>query len=436
MNESMFADSVRDLLVRGIAAAKAGDKDEARRYLEQALAIGPTFEQRAQAFLWLAEVSDDAAEKRAHLEEVLAFDPANAAARRMLAVVEGRLDPDRVVDPNQVAPPEPAKQQRDQSVRARRFVCQQCGGRMAFTPDGRSLTCSYCQRQQSLMEALDDGALVEEQDFTVALATAKGHCQPVATRSFRCHGCGAAFVLPPKLLSSTCPYCDSAYVVEHVETQELVPPEGIIPFAVSPDQAEKALRNWMAAQGLPHRLDGPPTGVYFPVWTFDVGGEIPWQCLERVQDRWVRRSSSKVIFEDDLMVPASRTLPLVVVQEIDGFDRAGIVAYDARYLAYWPAETYEVSVADASLVARRRAMDQAREEILAKIFGVVRDFSLSSTRLIVESFKLVLVPLWVAHYRDEERQYTVAVNGQTAAVRGEVPAKGVKKWLSRLFGGG
>jgi DNA-directed RNA polymerase subunit RPC12/RpoP len=426
--------SARDLLVRGIAAAKAGSKDEARYLLEKMLMVNPTADQCADAWVWLGEISDDPARKRDCLENALSYNPAHPIARRELAVIDGRLKTEEIVDPDRIITPAP---EAPQAAHARRFVCRQCGGRMAFTPDGKTLTCTYCDRKLSLMQAIKEGAQVEEQDFTVALATAKGHTHPVATQALNCQGCGAAFLLPTRMLSSKCPYCGSAYVTERVETQELIPPEGIVPFGINQEKALQAVRQWLQAEGGDARaLTAPPTGVYFPVWTFDIGGEIPWRYLEEVNDRWVPRTGSKVIVEDDLVVPASRALPASLATALIEF-RLGegeVVPYHPAYLADWPAETYEIPVANGSLVARRRVLDEARKQVTYGAFGNTKDVRVSSSRLVIESFKLVLLPLWIARYRDKDKQYTIVVNGQTGAVHGQKPARGFRKLWAWLMG--
>jgi DNA-directed RNA polymerase subunit RPC12/RpoP len=427
--------SARDLLVRGIAAAKAGSKDEARYLLEKMLMIDPTADQRADAWVWLGKISDDPARKRDCLENALSSNPAHPIARRELAIVDGRLRTEEIVDPDRITTPAP---ETPQATQARRFVCRQCGGRMAFTPDGRTLTCTYCDRKLTLMQAIKEGALVKEQDFTVALATAKGHMHPVATQALNCQGCGAAFILPTRMLSSNCPYCGSAYVTERIETQELIPPEGIVPFGVNQKKALQAVRQWLQAEGSdPRVLTAPPTGVYFPVWTFDIGGEIVWHYQEVVNDGWVPRTSSKVIVEDDLVVPASRALPVSLARALIEFRLDGdeVVPYHPAYLADWPAETYEIPVANSSLVARRRVLDDARKRVNYRTFGNARDVRASSSHLVIESFKLVLLPLWIAHYRDKDKQYTIVVNGRTGAVYGQKPARGFRKLWAWLIGG-
>jgi DNA-directed RNA polymerase subunit RPC12/RpoP len=277
--------------------------------------------------------------------------------------------------------------------------------------------------------------MVPEQDFTLALATAKGHSTPIATQALKCQGCGASFVLLPQTISTACPYCASPYVVERTESRTLIPPEGIIPFAVTQDQAQHAVLDWYRSQGFTVRaVNALPAGVYLPVWTFDVGGEITWNCLVEQNDVWAARNGSKLVYENDLPVVASHTLSVTLTEELNAFPRDRLVPYDARYLADWPAETYQIAVSDASLVARSRILAKMRPQIEAGITESFRGLQLSATRMVIETFKLVLVSMWIARFRYEKIWYNVVVNGQTAAVRGEKPRQGVTGWLSGLLG--
>lgn len=124
----------RELMVRGIAAAKAGDRDEARFYLEWALRRDPDDEQEMEIYLWLSDVYEGEAKRRECLEMVLARDIYHPQARRKLAVLEGRLDPDEIVDPDQMAQPQ----------ETRRSSCPDCGGPLFFSPDGGRQHCERC----------------------------------------------------------------------------------------------------------------------------------------------------------------------------------------------------------------------------------------------------------------------------------------------------
>ena len=87
-----MSSSARDLLVRGIAAAKTKDIDEARFYLEWVLRTDANRQQRIKAWYWLSEISDDPAEKRDLLENILVHEPGHAEARRSRAILDGVID--------------------------------------------------------------------------------------------------------------------------------------------------------------------------------------------------------------------------------------------------------------------------------------------------------------------------------------------------------
>ncbi len=316
----------------------------------------------------------------------------------------------------------------------RRYVCAQCGGTMTFTPEGTALLCAYCGQRQSLGD-LDEDVLLTEQNLIAALATAKGHTKPTATRAIQCQGCGASFALAPQTLATHCAYCGSPYVVERIETRELIEPSGVVPFALEHDDALRALLEWFRAENLSLRGDPvPPRGVYLPAWTFDLAGEITWACLQEENDAWLPASGTRVVYENDLLVAASHTLSALLIAEIDAFPLDALAPYDARYLVNWAAETYTLAVSDASLVARRRVLQREKRAIHNSIKSY-KDLRVSTARLVVESYKLILLPLWIAHYRMEGKQYTIVINGRTGSVRAEKPAQGLRQFLNWLKSG-
>lgn len=195
----MPSDYDNNLLRQAILHAKVGEYDLAQRYLERAIELADDHETRVQANYWMSVVVTDPLEKRKYLEETLASEPTHPEARRALAVLDGRLKPGEIVNPDAL-PPQSAG---TQAAGADRFTCPKCGGRMVFAPDGRSLLCEFCTRNQVLTNA----APQFEQDFIVTMASGRGHRAPVAVKTFNCQGCGAQFVLPPAQISSTCTYC-------------------------------------------------------------------------------------------------------------------------------------------------------------------------------------------------------------------------------------
>lgn len=78
------------LLKAGIAAARAGRADEARRLLLHLVRAQPGNE---TAWLWLSQVAVSDAERRACIERVLEINPANQMARAGLAWLDSRGQP-------------------------------------------------------------------------------------------------------------------------------------------------------------------------------------------------------------------------------------------------------------------------------------------------------------------------------------------------------
>ncbi|HNT75812.1 MAG TPA: hypothetical protein PKH77_12425 [Anaerolineae bacterium] len=75
------------LLKQGVAAARAGDREAARKWLAQALRGAPD---NISAWLWLSAVVEKPEERESCLRKALALDPDNAAARRGLAEVQAQ----------------------------------------------------------------------------------------------------------------------------------------------------------------------------------------------------------------------------------------------------------------------------------------------------------------------------------------------------------
>jgi hypothetical protein len=110
-----------------------------------------------------------------------------------------------------------------------------------------------------------------------------------------------------------------------------------------------------------------------------------------------------------------------------------VAPYRPGYLADQPAEIYEISVSEASLVAREKAFQASRRQLRARM-QVGQDVRLDSSRMMIYAYKLILLPLWVTHYRIEETSYHVVINGQTGTVRGQTPPGGLRKFFKGLLG--
>ena len=74
-----MSDGTRDLLVRGRAAAKAAEVQEARFYLGWLLCLDPPLSERSEALFWLSEIADPPSAVLL-LQDLLSQDPTDMRA--------------------------------------------------------------------------------------------------------------------------------------------------------------------------------------------------------------------------------------------------------------------------------------------------------------------------------------------------------------------
>ena len=434
----MPRDYAESLLHSGIIEAKAGEKDNARRYLERAINTSGNPEVLSEAWYWISVITDEPTEKHSALENCLSWDLRHARARRDLAVLDGKLDEKEIINPDAlpIASTDPSQATAD------RFMCPQCGAKMVFAPDGSGLICEHCTRRQTLGPAGE----AEEQDFLIAMATTRGHGKPVAVQVFHCQGCGAEFILPPDVISITCAYCESPHVVSLEESRDLLQPEGVIPQAFEQKQAADLLVDWVESTGIkPEGKVDLPRGVYLPIWTFDVGGAIAYRGDRYEAEEGLRGSAQRVVHVDDeypvhlddLLVPASRKIAQPLTRLLPTFELSKTRPYDPRYLANWAAEVYDVPMADASLDARSRAYAQLKRNLPGDIASLF-NLRTSSASLAIESFKLVLIPVWITEVPMNGKKLLVLINGQNGVVQSDSPSQpksrsGLFNWLEDLL---
>jgi DNA-directed RNA polymerase subunit RPC12/RpoP len=418
----------RRLLVEAIASAKAKEFKSAKRILEKILRIPSTLEQTAEAHFWLSEISKGTEEKKEHLELAISINPTHHLARKKLAIVNGKLKESEIIDPDNISPEFPGGIIKSEG---KRYVCRNCGGTLTYSPNGQNLVCEYCESQKRT--ALN--GKVNETEFVIGISTKAGHKKAVSMQSFECNACHAIFLLQPETLTLTCPYCDSTYAINSFSTSQLIPPEGIIPFTIGRKETERILLDWLKKNKVKSKpYIEPFTGIYLPIWTFDISGHVKWTGYFSQNDIPSPVTGQKYVFFDDIMVPASIQCPYKYIEIISGYKSEDIIPYSHEYTVNWVTETYTITMADAAIDARSEAFKKAKrihgnEEDLRNII----DLNFSSAGLFIQGFKLILAPVWLGEYVYSGQQYNVTINGKTAQIQGELPPTRLELFSDWLF---
>jgi DNA-directed RNA polymerase subunit RPC12/RpoP len=330
---------------------------------------------------------------------------------------------------------------------ARIFPCEGCGADLKFSIGQQLLKCPYCGFEKELEFAED--ASVEEQDFGKMVARMKrvhekDRHDESGQKEIRCDSCGGSVTFQGPLTSSGCPWCDSPIQLDNVhDAEHRVPADGVLPFLVERDRAQKNLADWVKSRWfapndfLERGVNGKFNGVYMPYWTFDSmtftrysgkRGDYYWEETgsgdnkQRVRKtRWRSRSGQFQRFFDDLLVLASKGLPKKVMRKLEPWPLEHCVPFTQEALAGFFARTYEIELDAGFSEARQIMKDRLEADVKNRIGGDTQRISSMKTQHNTITFKHLLLPVWLLAYRYNEKAFQICVNAATGEVQGERP---------------
>ncbi len=333
------------------------------------------------------------------------------------------------------------------------YPCDMCGASLRFAPGQTRLVCDHCGHVQKIPAAGQAATAValRELDLRAALADALPPAAMEETRVVKCPTCGAEVEFDPALHARSCPFCGSP-VVTDTGRHRHIKPSALIPFVLTEREAHKAMmawlgRLWFAPSGLAQyaRAGRKLDGMYVPYWTFDARTETRYhghrgdayyvtetytttengKSVQRSRQvrkiRWTPVSGRVSRFFDDVLVLASKSLPRRHADGLQPWTLSALVPYSPDYLAGMRAEGYTVGLAEGQAIARAEMDRQIEQDIRRDIGGDEQRIASRDTRLWDETFKHILLPVWMAAYRYRDRSYRFIVNGQTGKVQGERP---------------
>lgn len=428
-NRRREVERIRQSLVRGIASAKAGEEDAARYYLGMVIDRRGEPDQLIEAYYYLSLIESDIPKKRELLENILAIQPSDARARRELAVFDGLLPREEIINPDQATESNVISQP---FLPAFKHECPQCGGALHFDPASRSRTCQHCGFQE---ENTVDEMVPSEQSFVAGAATRRGHASPDVAQLFQCPACGTEYLYDGARYGLVCAHCDSAFSSVVPFTRDLIAPTGTYLPRISLQDSEDLIRDWAKSHNLSTAgaLE-KPAGIFLPAWTFDFGGIAYWSAEVYKDQEWGPIAGSKLVDANDYMVPASPHTGELLGKGLDAMQMHQAVSYSPQVTAGWLAESYTIAMVDAAVGARGNIVSLVRIGIEREIFGTFRRLSIQTREIIVESYKLVLVPAWHSHYAIKGQRFAVSVNAVTGHVQGKLPPTRWERLIHRLRG--
>ena len=329
----------------------------------------------------------------------------------------------------------------------RKFACPACGAEAVWNPTKKILSCPYCGTN-SPAEIKGDGTLVEENDLIVALRALPEDQRgwAVARKSVKCQSCHAISVFDEKRVAQRCDFCGSPSLISLEDTGAPIRPAGLLPFVVADTKVREDIRqwygsHWFAPNNLKNKaLTDTVHGVYLPYWTFDAHVAAEWtaeagyryttrdsQGRTQTHIRWEYASGALQHFFDDLLIPASRGVHEKLLRQIEPFPTTKeLKPYDPGYLSGWVVEQYQIDLVAAAQASRTRMDAELRSMCASQIPGDTHRNLQVKADYTGQTFKHVLLPVWLLTYNYGARTFQVAVNGATGKVAGEYPISWIK----------
>jgi hypothetical protein len=324
-----------------------------------------------------------------------------------------------------------------------KLACPACGGEAQWNPAKRALVCAYCGTESPY--ELKEGGEAIEHDLVAALKAIPPNARGWQDdrRAVRCQHCQAISVFSGAQQGKACDFCGSTALVPFEETGDIIRPETLLPFAVDEPGARERVRKWYGSRWwAPNNLNQKALtdtlhGVYLPYWTFDaqVDARYTAQAGTYYQDsnkkravRWRPVSGRIGHFFDDTLVCASRGVQPHLMRAVEPFPTTTdqLKPYDPGYLSGWTVERYQLDLVGAAEQGRQRMLGAIRSMCAQDIRADTHRNLQVDAQFSQQTFKHVLLPIWLVGYQYGARDFQVVINGATGQVAGEYPKSWVK----------
>lgn len=329
--------------------------------------------------------------------------------------------------------------------------CPSCGNQLAYSAEKQNINCTHCGFVKALDSAND---MVREQCLKTATKAMQSYTpKSIAKKVIDCKACGAQLMIQDDTIATSCNFCGSKKVNEKSLDKNLIKPQGIIPFQVDKKTAETKFRDWIKEGWFkPNKLKtlanlGEIHGIYVPFWTYDTQTYTRWsgqagfhyyvtetytnsdgetQSRQVQKTRWEYRNGDFDKFFDDILVVASKGLPHKVITPIYPYQLEKVINYTNDLMIGWESEIYSLEVTDGYRIADKK-IDEKVRDIAQKSLGGDTQKNLSlNTEKWDQTFKHIILPVWLCSYVYNNKTYQFAINGQTGKINGTKPTSWFK----------
>ena len=336
--------------------------------------------------------------------------------------------------------------------------CPACGAQAEWNPGKQKLICPFCGTESPYHIDRELGKVVEL-DLVKALRELPDEERGWQTerRSVQCQSCKAVMVFDPARVGQNCEFCGSPALVDYQEIKAPIRPQGVLPFKIDAGRVRDDIRRWWRTKWFaPNRLAKSALvdtvhSLYIPYWTFDAHAHCPWEAeaghyyyvnvagLDSKgrptvnRERRVRWEPASGVVEhtfDDEPVPGTQGLPIDLLRKVEPFPTRDLVPYDTAFLSGHVVEHYQVVLTEASSQSQQQMTETLREMCSRQVPGDTQRNLVIQPTFSGQTFKHILVPIWLLTYVFGSRTFQVLVNGSTGRIAGKYPISGWKVFFA------
>lgn len=345
----------------------------------------------------------------------------------------------------------------------RYFHCESCGSNLLYSPGTTVLKCQHCGHENVIEPT---NGTIKEYSFSQALRALEQSKLKVIdnTEVIKCPNCAATFELDNNRHAGDCPFCGTPVVTSTAQAR-FFQPKSLLPFVINEKQAKDSFDRWInglwfAPNALTNkaRRDEKLLGIYVPYWTYDsytdtdyvgqrgtiyyereyvtvmVNGQPRQEIRDVPKIRWTPVSGHVRLFFDDVLVGATNTLPRTILDQIEPWDLENLVSYQEAYLSGFTSELYQIDLNEGFGEAKQIMADRIEAAIRRDIGGDQQMIQNTNTQYSETTFKHLLLPVWSAAFRYNEKIYRFVINGRNGKTQGERPYSKVKIAFAILAG--
>ncbi len=340
--------------------------------------------------------------------------------------------------------------------------CPACGAQAEWNPSKNALVCPFCGTEAPA-ELDDKTGQIQEIDLIETLRSMPEELRgwQAEKKTVQCRSCKATSVFDADRVAQRCDFCGSPEIVDYEEIKAPIRPQSLLPFKVAETHVRESIRGWYASKWLaPGKLKSRALvdtvkGVYLPYWTFDAQVYCRWTAdagyyyyvtqtytdsqgkrkTRRVRKtRWRPASGELDHFFDDEPIPGTQGVDMTLLRSVEPFPTTELIPYDTAYLSGFVVEHYKVVLVEAAKSAREAMLKQLYVLCGREVPGDTHRSLHVKPNYSGQTFKHILVPVWLLSYDYHGKAFQVVANGFTGEIAGRYPKSGWKIFFLVLAG--